>query len=1266
MNKKYISLLAAGIFGCLSIWAQAPGVNNPDYNNAVQIAQMQQNRKQLAEEKARELGLPIREVYPNGKTIEIFDISPTGMPLYHQTLTNLGAARTLSTDKVWPGGSGGYSLTGQGMTNRLGVWDGGATRTTHQEFQGRAVQTDGATSLNDHATHVAGTMAAGGVGSQNYRGGSYQAPIKCYDWNSDLSEMVTAAQAGMLVSNHSYSQISGWNRNSSNQWEWWGDMSVSNKIDYKYGFYDNICASWDAQLVSYPNYLPFVAAGNDRGEPGTIPTSYLVRNSSGSWVQGDPNDPPLAVGPFDCISGGQANAKNVMTVGAVNIINSGWTKASDVVMSSFSGWGPTDDGRIKPDIVAAGVNINSTSSSGDAGYTTMSGTSMATPNASGSALLIQQHFNNLKGRFMRASTLKGLIIHTADEAGRLGPDYTFGWGLMNTLKAVNTITDSLRNDIVEVSLANNATYTYNIFSDGTQPIRATICWTDRAATALSPSLNPTNKRLVNDLDIRVRRLSDNMVFQPYILDPANPTANATLGDNNTDNVEQVLIETPVQGNYQIVVTHKGNLAQNQAQVFSLIVSGITPKPSVSFTSAARVICAGRTVVYTDQSAGATNRMWYFPGGNPATSTAASPTVTYNLPGVYPVALRISNASGFDSVYVAEYLTVGGFSLPFIETFENNSSTRNLWTVENPNNDTTFRLWPVGGTTPGNLAMGINNYVFPTTNRLDRIVSPPLDLRGYQNVQLTFQHAYTREDVTSDSLTIHISTNCGTTWTRVVGWRENGGGQFATAPDTSYRSANAFVPSKAEDWCGAGVGPSCFIVNLTPWAGNHSVRIRFEQKSNNGNNMFIDNISITGNSLSPVANFYSIKRTVCENEPVQLLDSSRNNPTSWNWIFTGADITGSTNRNPIIRYANAGNYSIKLKVANANGEDSITKVDYITVLPAPSAPVLTANKSVNLCDGDSLRLTVTNASNFVWFKDSMANTSFTQQDRMVKDEGKYFVRTVGSNGCIAQSNIIAVTTSNIPPKPSITKSISGNGFCDGATFTLTSSSSSNNQWLLNGMPLNDKTGTTLEYGDSGTFGLRVGEKGCYNFADPISITKLPRPATSEIIGRNWAVRNTDNDFSIIRGDVNSQIFWTITGGTILFGQSTNIVTVRFGNGSLATVGVFETGANGCVGPTKQLNVGLVNTSVNETTVISAPNAFPIPANNLLNLTFYSRTDKTIQIEVYDLQGKLILAKQHEPKFGTNEVEINTAKLSTGSYIYSLKVGEQNIYGRFIKE
>ncbi|MBB6609827.1 S8 family serine peptidase [Pontibacter sp. Tf4] len=535
----------------------------------------------------------IEKTFSDGSRISLQGIDAQGMPIYYITYNNTRAAATVGTDQVWAGGSLGLALSGAGaaVTNKLGVWDGGRVRQTHQELKGRVTQKDNPSSNDDHATHVAGTMMASGV-NPSAKGMAFgNKMLMAYDFNGDVSEMASAA-AGLLVSNHSYGSISGWRYNPDKKgtatdpyWEWWGHPDVSTTEDYKFGYYDSGASAWDKIAFDAPYYLIVKSSGNNRSENGPpVGQPFYRRTKSGSFdlVAARPADMSSNDG-YDIIST-SGTAKNILTVGAVNPIPAGYSSPTDVQISTFSSWGPTDDGRIKPDIVGNGVQVMSSVATGDDSYGIFSGTSMSSPNVSGSLLLLQEHYANLmNGNVMRAATLKGLAIHTADEAGTsVGPDYIYGWGLLNMGRAATLISEFKRGSnpiykhlLEERQLAQDQTQTIDVVASGAGPLKVTIAWTDPEAaviSSLSSVLNNRTPRLVNDLDVQV--LHNGKTYQAWTLNPANPAAAAVPGNNTLDNVEQVYIANAVPGEtYSIKVSHKGFLAKGP-QAFSMLASGV--------------------------------------------------------------------------------------------------------------------------------------------------------------------------------------------------------------------------------------------------------------------------------------------------------------------------------------------------------------------------------------------------------------------------------------------------------------------------------------------------------------------------------------------------------------------------------------------------------------------------------------------------------------------------------------------------------------------
>lgn len=476
-----------------------------------------------------------RVLYIDGVKKEIYDVINNAEVLYYTT-SNFNAARTARTDRLYSGGSLGLNIQGQGMYAY--VWDGGSARNTHVEFPNNKVISLDGSAFEDHATHVTGTIVAQGI-TANLRGLAFNASAFSFDWNNDYAEMADQAANGMLVSNHSYF------------------IGASQTTPWNFGAYDSRARQLDQVTYAAPYYLAVTSAGNDRSDyEDAIIGPYLTEKFGYNLIRG------------------MHNAKNVITVGAVNQVLT-YSDPGSVVMSSFSSWGPTDDGRIKPEIVTKGVSVRSTVATSDTANSVMQGTSMASPGISGVSLLLQQYYESLFANYMRAATLKGLMMHTADEAGSYdGPDYEYGWGLVNAEAAATVISKHQQQNAViyELELANGQSYTLNVASSGTNPLMASISWADPAAAAnTTNAIDPTTSYLVNDLDLRVSNGTE--TYFPWTLNPAVPYDGAVRNaDNFRDNFEKVQVDNP-NGVYTITVSHKGTLS-NAPQKYSLIVSSL--------------------------------------------------------------------------------------------------------------------------------------------------------------------------------------------------------------------------------------------------------------------------------------------------------------------------------------------------------------------------------------------------------------------------------------------------------------------------------------------------------------------------------------------------------------------------------------------------------------------------------------------------------------------------------------------------------------------
>ncbi|ASV30090.1 S8 family serine peptidase [Maribacter cobaltidurans] len=486
--------------------------------------------KTLAMAKANNLKL--KEVLPNGKKVELQEIGQDGSPIYYETYSD-NASQTSRASTLHANGILDLNLDGLGM--QVGVWDAGVALTTHQEYDVRASVADGSNEIDAHATMVTGSLISSGI-KRDAQGVAHRATVLSHDWTRDKIEVTEAAANGLLLSNHSYG------------------IKSDRVPDWYFGSYIKVAQDWDNIMYNAPYYLMVTAAGNAR-HSGDNESPIFGTSSDG----------------FDLMLGFTV-AKNGLTVAGSNsrIDNNGNLKEATV--SAYSSFGPVDDGRIKPDLAGDGSSILSTDAKGNTSYDVSAGTSMATPGVTGALLLLQQYNEQLYGSYLKAATLKGLALHSADDVDEQGPDYKMGWGVMNAKRAAEVLYQKdFSSHISENSLSDGETFSFNVKAKEGEPLVASISWTDPVSEYINRGeLNNTTAALVNDLDIRITQ--DGKTFFPWKLDPKNPKAAARKGDNLVDPFEKIEIPD-AEGSYTITISHKGSL-KNLKQDFSLLVSGI--------------------------------------------------------------------------------------------------------------------------------------------------------------------------------------------------------------------------------------------------------------------------------------------------------------------------------------------------------------------------------------------------------------------------------------------------------------------------------------------------------------------------------------------------------------------------------------------------------------------------------------------------------------------------------------------------------------------
>lgn len=524
---------------------------------------------------------------------------------------NLVSAMVSHVDEVQ---AAPYGLTGEGVT--VSLFELAEGQASHVEFGGRFTVHALGGSFGDksHATHVAGTIGAAGI-IANAKGMAPKAQIHefCIDYpGNDCTDAwlelkdTALAPLGITADNNSWGYEIGWYDE--------GGFPVWDGSDIFFGSYQPEFGGPIIDEISIDRKVLFVHSAGNNGNSGGFSTEFsqhrhvdenfdaitteifcYSKNDSGTDCPALCNGTnPDTGAPAGCEKlaerhheqvdrvlyntlGVVAAAKNVIAVGAVSGI------PGFVTIAGLSSRGPAKDGRVKPDVVSRGISVFSPV---PGGYEDKQGTSMAAPVVTGIAVLLTEQWRKtFAGASPLPEQLKALILAGADDLGNPGPDYTYGFGLVNAKTSIDLIRDDGGSGarIQTTSFSNGGlkvTREFPLVVAQSQNLRVLLNWADPPGAQLA-DYEVTDPTLVNDLDLKVMDALGT-TYLPYVLDKVAFTANATRGVNKVDNTEEVEIANAPAGNYRVLVTGTfiAEGPQTAVVVANAALGALLPQPCI--------------------------------------------------------------------------------------------------------------------------------------------------------------------------------------------------------------------------------------------------------------------------------------------------------------------------------------------------------------------------------------------------------------------------------------------------------------------------------------------------------------------------------------------------------------------------------------------------------------------------------------------------------------------------------------------------------------
>ncbi|MCF7567635.1 PKD domain-containing protein [Sabulilitoribacter arenilitoris] len=770
--------------------------------------------------------------------------------------------------------------------------------------------------------------------------------------------------------------------------------------------------------------------------------------------------------------------------------------------------------------------------------------------------------------------------------------------------------------------------------------------------------------------------------------------------------ENPIVTYNTEGTFAVTLSYTTDSGIETKSVANYITVIPLPAPVADFTVDSQTVSEGNLINFTDSSLNEpASWNWTFEGGTPANSTDQNPSITYNTIGTYKVSLTVTNNTGSDTKEVVDYITVtenmGSGTLQAHYNFD-----------ENLNDDSSYgrNLSVIGGFTP--------TYVDDHNANPNSAYHSP----GASNNYLTNGYKSIGADG-ERTVTAWIKTTAAGSRKTIVSWGTNSSGQMfnVMVENGNIRVEGGSCNVQNDDSSVARLDGNTWrhiAVTYDPADGDKASDVKlyidgvfYANQPDSGdsfnseatvintdntiNNLQVGNANYNANyywqgdlddvriysealteqeiqdimndapPVPPIADFSANVTTILQGDEVSFTDNSSGSPTTWSWIFIGADTESSNEENPTISYSTAGTYTVSLTVTNSEGSDTKTITDYITVnTPPPPVANFSADKTI-IWEGEQVSYTDTSTNNptsWAWtFEGGTPDTSTDQNPTITYNtEGSYKV-------ILEATNIQGSDSKEIVDYITVKKPLDVNLSIDNYTVSSTSETCRNsNNGKINIIPKADYPYNAIITGEG------FNQTSSFSLASPLNLENLLAGTYSICITIDEAPYYEQCFTVVINEPENLSVFSKVN-------NSKNTVSLELSGASSYTISLNKTEivttkskvilnlqpniANDLKVSTNKTCQGLYQ----ETIILSGKDLFyPNPTSNELNILLGSmmENNKEAKVSIYTSLGRLVRIQKYPS--ANQKIKLDTSDLPKGSYIVSVEVGENFINHKMIKQ